>query len=171
VLEMAPSDWLYKHVGFPSNVWIGTSVEDQQRAYKRIPDLLRIPAKVRFLSCEPLLGELDLTEYLECQVSIHGQIVPCSCERIHWVIAGGESGHGARPMSPYWARALRNQCERAGVAFFFKQWGEYTPYYEAVDPDSGRLVEMEYERGMKRVGKHAAGRLLDGRTWDELPNA
>lgn len=115
---------------WPANVWLGTTVEDQKRAEERVPILLDIPAKVRFLSCEPLLEEV----YLGRALFLGG---------IDWVICGGESGNGARPMDPNWARALRDQCVSSGVAFHFKQWG-------------GR-------------NKKAAGRELDGRTWDEFP--
>lgn len=93
------------------NIWIGTTVEDQRRAEERIPHLLRIPAAVRFLSCEPLLGPLHLFGEHE--------------SAIDWVICGGESGRGARRMEADWARSLRDQCALDGVAFFFKQWGEH----------------------------------------------
>ncbi len=129
----------------PANVWVGTSVEDQKRADERIPKLLSIPAEVRFLSCEPLLGEVnvewvfDPTGYLSC-----GGFPECECDgckslarfprdeygsyaKIHWVICGGESGSNARPMKPDWARSLRDQCEAAGVPFLFKQWGCWRP--------------------------------------------
>ncbi len=112
------------------NVWLGTSVEDQRWARVRIPSLLETPASVRFLSCEPLLGPLDVLQYL-------------GPGRVDWVIVGGESGPGARPMDPGWPRSIRDQCLAAGVAHFFKQWGGRTP--------------------------KAGGRHLDGRTWDELP--
>lgn len=165
--RMLPIDWLRRA---RNNVWFGTSVEDQQRADERIPHLLNVPAKVRFLSCEPLLGPVDLSEWLDPGYETGGpqgwQGTPVG---IHWVIAGGESGHGARPMHPAWARSLRDQCQAAGVAFFMKQWGEYTPYYEQADPESGQLRLAEFTKGMQRVGKARAGRLLDGRTWDELP--
>lgn len=113
-----------------ANVWLGTTVENQKYAEARIPILLDIPARVRFLSCEPLLEEV----YLGRALMPGG--VDC-------VICGGESGSGSRPMDPNWARALRDQCVSSGVAFHFKQWG-------------GR-------------NKKAAGRELDGRTWDEFP--
>ncbi len=117
---------------WPDNVWMGVSVENQ-RWTTRIDALRRVPAAIRFLSCEPLLGplQLDLTG-------------------IHWVIVGGESGHGARPMQPAWAHDIRAQCEAARVAFFFKQWGAHN--------EAGR-----------RVGKGKAGRELDGGTWDGMP--
>lgn len=153
--QMVPESWLDAPV---PNVWYGTSCEDQQRADERIPHLLNVPARVRFLSCEPLLGPIKLDPWNGGHTGID------------WVIAGGESGPGARPMSITWARSLRDQCVAAGVAFHFKQWGQFTPYYEAVDPAAGKLIMSEYPRGtMKRVGKHAAGRLLDGREWNQLP--
>ena len=117
---------------WPTNVWLGVSVENQRWA-ARIDSLRTIDAHVRFLSCEPLLDPLDL--------DLNG---------IHWVIAGGESGPRARPMQIEWVRAVRDQCLAAGVPFFFKQWGAHDA------------------RG-KRMSKKAAGRLLDGRIWDEVP--
>lgn len=152
----------------PANVWLGTSVENQEQADKRIVALAGVPAAVRFLSCEPLLEAVDLTRW-------------ANIFRIDWVIVGGESGHGARPMASQWALSLRDQCQAAGVAFFFKQWGEYLEHGQACQmykaqnrslPIIARLelpmVELEGET-LWRYGKHAAGRLLDGRTWDELP--
>jgi protein gp37 len=130
------------------NVWLGVSVENQKVADERIPLLLQTPAAVRFLSCEPLLGPVDLSSYLGdlyyCDNPRHGQLCPdgilrdgsailCRyCKRpvdvfkmIDWVIVGGESGPGARPMHPDWVRGIRDQCVAAGVPFFFKQWGEW----------------------------------------------
>ncbi len=120
---------------WPSHVWAGVSVETQEYVW-RIKDLLHVPADVRFLSVEPLLGPVKIDLSL--------------LKNIHWVIVGGESGPRARPMKPEWVYFLREQCQTAGVKFFFKQWGAYT--------SEGR-----------RVGKKAAGRLLDGRTWDDMP--
>jgi protein gp37 len=117
---------LDRQLDWPDNVWLGVSVESAQFA-NRIDDLRQTRARVRFLSVEPLLGPLT-------GLDLRG---------IDWVIVGGESGPGARQMEPDWATSLRDQCARAGVAFFFKQWG-------------GR-------------NKKKAGRLLDGRTWDEVP--
>lgn len=121
---------------WPPNVWLGVSAENQRYARQRIPRLLLTPAAVRFVSAEPLLGPIDLAQ----------AVWPCKGGpgRLDWVIAGGESGPGARPMDPDWARGLREQCQAAGVAFFFKQWGGPTP--------------------------KAGGRLLDGRTWDDVPD-
>jgi protein gp37 len=118
-------EWLSETVTWKpktDNVWIGTSVEDQKTANERIPHLLKIPAAVRFLSCEPLLGPVDL----KSQIS--------NLKSIHWVIAGGESGPGARPMHPDWVRSLRDQCKDAAVPFFFKQWGEYMPFEADIQP-------------------------------------
>lgn len=174
------------------NVWIGVSVENEQAADERIHWLNKTPAAVRFLSCEPLLGPLDLRVHLNWKSSQDWKT-----PLISWVIAGGESGPGARPMHPDWARSLRDQCQATGVAFHFKQHGEFLlgrrvreielPAYTEdardgiitltrIDPPSeaGKktyvAVDSEgcaYE--LKRVGKKSAGRLLDGRTWDEFP--
>lgn len=173
------------------NVWLGVSIEDQAAAELRIPALYDTPAAVRFLSCEPLLGPIDLTRWLDtplvcgCGGEPGGATFGCSAEcmqrespGIDWVIAGGESGPGARPMHPNWARVLRDQCGSAGVAYFFKQWGEWRPSgaigLGSVDPSRSIIVgppQDEHGCGLElvRIGKHKAGRELDGRTWDEFP--
>lgn len=118
----------------PPNVWLGVSVENQRHGVPRIDLLRQVEARIRFLSVEPLLadvGDMDL-------------------RGIHWVIVGGESGHGARPMQPAWVENVKRQCEAAGVAFFFKQWGGW-----GAD-------------GVRR-SKKANGRELEGRTWDGYP--
>lgn len=221
VTQLVQEDW---DAGLPkaSNIWLGTSVENQEQADTRIPHLLRVPASVRFLSCEPLLGPVDLTRvgftgdttyqldvlkgryhYGNPEHSTDFCFGMSSMGPIHWVIAGGESGHGARPMHPDWARSLRDQCEAGDVAFFFKQWGEYKPIsemdeaeYDALyipprDVSSQALPRCRVEttsvqwhdgnpgyvrvQGGKpgylcfRVGKHAAGRRLDGKEYNELP--
>ena len=114
------------------NIWIGTSCEDQATADERIPYLLQIPAAVRFLSCEPLLGPIDICQSIRIyQFKTFGSFhTTYFGDKLHWVIAGGESGHGARPMHPDWVRSLRDQCKAANVPFFFKQWGEYRPFEE-----------------------------------------
>lgn len=160
---MLPADWLRRP---RANVWLGTSVEDQRRADERIPHLLRVPAAVRFLSCEPLLGPIDLSPWVICptchgegtvfqtrrigRASFVGNHVPCSTchgevwrRDLAWVIVGGESGPRHRPLDLGWARRLREDCQNAGIAFFFKQVGGPTP--------------------------KAGGRLLDGREWNEVP--
>jgi protein gp37 len=111
---------------WPANVWMGVSVENAD-ALGRVDELRRVPAAVRFLSCEPLLGPLDGIDL----------------EGIGWVIAGGESGPRARPMDPQWVADLRDVCQQAEIPFFFKQWGGRTP--------------------------KAGGRILDGQTYDEMP--
>ena len=149
IANMAPES------GFPANVWLGTTVENQKYADLRIPVLLAVPAAVHFVSCEPLLGPLDLREYLDTG-------------RLDWVIAGGESGGKARPTDPQWFESLRDQCTHYGVKFHFKQWGEWTP----TKPTTCRRIRhMNVPSGVSvyRAGKKTAGRLLGGRTWDGMP--
>lgn len=173
-----------------SNLWLGTSIEDHNTACERVPHLLNCPAKTRFLSCEPLLSHLSLrTGIYEMLDAIPAGT---TLEGIHWVIVGGESGPAARPMHPNWARWLRDQCQSAGVAFFFKQWGEWSPdkpeyfckltkrkwshktitfrpdctEYDPKKPDELREDDMVT---MYRVGKRKSGALLDGVEWKEFP--
>jgi len=152
------------------NIWIGITAENQQRFDERWPILAQIPAEVRFVSLEPLLGPIDLVR---------------SAPGIDWVIAGGESGPHARPMHPQWVRQIRDDCQTYGIPFFFKQWGDYIPSYDAgfrsdeVDRwrrefgqawlKSKRKWRFKDGTQMVHVGKKAAGRHLDGRTWDQLP--
>lgn len=184
------------HCAWPlPNVWLGTSAENQTTADERIPELVQCPAAVRFLSAEPLLGPVDVSEHLG---------------DLDWVIVGGESKHGARPMHPDWVRALRDQCEAAGVAFFFKQWGAYGPRgshrndkdtvlvaqdgeVRTEDDDvpnpprrgkwSHRLGEFSHDEWKRREygdkktaacmvkrSKKKNGRTLDGRTHDAFPD-
>lgn len=147
------------------NVWLGVTVEDRKHGLPRIGILRGIYAKVRFLSIEPLLEDLG-------QIDLTG---------IHWVIVGGESGKRARPMKPEWARSIRDQCLAAGVPFFFKQWGEWAPNEVAASPaapwkpiGADRYDDIKVgDDGevMLRIGKKPAGRMLDGREWNELPKA
>lgn len=183
-----PSAWLAIHMPLP-NVWLGVSAEDQRRADERIPDLLRTPAAVRFVSLEPLLGSIDLNPIVRAE-RMKESVFDMPKINIDWVIVGGESGPNARPMHPQWARDLRDQCQAASVPFFFKQHGEWREPLEHEDYDTskGRLgkppafiisndgtVHCFSHLGddkrpvVIRVGKKAAGRLLDGRTWDEMP--
>lgn len=144
---------------WPENVWLGTTVENQEWADKRMPHLLAAPAKTRFLSCEPLLGNIDLSAYVE-----KGKKPP-----IHWVITGGESGPHSRPMNPEWVRGLRDFCRKTKIAFHFKQWGHWAPIELLTKEQKNIIVVGDVE--MAAAGKKVAGRLLDGRTWDELPRS
>ena len=130
----------YLNLPLPPHIWLGVSVEDQQRADHRIPILLDIPAKVRFLSCEPLLGPIDLSEqyWLGMAMSDYFDVY----SDIDWVIVGGESGPARRPMDIDWARTIRDQCVKAGVAFFYKQGNSQYPGQDT---------------------------LLDGQEWHEYP--
>lgn len=183
-----------------SNVWLGVSAENQQAVDERIPILLEIPAAVRFVSIEPMLQPVDLVPWLggrsyrcsacgwhrtERELLLEGNGATClRCDNGHltigntldWVIVGGESGPGARPMHPDWARSVRDQCLAAGVPFFFKQWGAWKPNsYPAPGiihlELNGRVRESATptSHSMLCAGKKAAGRLLDGRYWNEMP--
>lgn len=146
-----------------SNVWLGTTVENQEEADRRIPVLLGVPARIRFLSCEPLLERVDLKGWI--WPGWDGDIRRAKpAPHIAWVIAGGESGPGARPMHPEWARSLRDQCRAARTPFHFKQWGDWH-----ADALLYTTPQGENPPPRMRVGKKAAGRHLDGRTWDEVP--
>ncbi len=151
------------------NLWLGVSVEDQKSADERIPILLQIPAAIRFVSVEPMLGAVDLKQYLvgDCRAAENAS----RNDRmgLDWVICGGESGPGARPMYPDWARSLRDQCQAAGVPFFFKQWGEWTSEYPQKVSMANRKQTYVHGSVFYRIGKTSAGRLLDGREWNEYP--
>lgn len=134
--------------GLPPWIWLGVSVENQAAAEARIPLLLQTPAALRWISAEPLLGPLRLDDWLRGQ------------GELNWVVVGGESGPRARAMRQGWVRSVRDQCIESGVAFLFKQWGEWAPMNNG--PDG--LTE-----DVSRIGKRRAGRLLDGRLWDEYP--
>jgi protein gp37 len=202
------------------NVWLGVSVEDQTRADERIPDLLATPAAIRFISAEPLLGPVDLGTawhgesaldsecWGECAWCDKGYPPLHNCQRgeqteadvrkwrsgLDWVIVGGESGSGARPMHPDWATDIRDQCASAGVPFFFKQWGDWELALDRDhdDPDwrrdytndfadegKSRWLNFEGGRGfhgerfcvMRNVGTKRAGRRLDGIEHNAMPAA
>jgi protein gp37 len=171
---IVPEHW--KRNGWPKNAWPGTSAVTQKWADLRIPALLKIPESNHFLSAEPLSERLELS----CHVGGLG---------LSWVIAGGQSGKDARPMHPDWAQSLRDQCVLAGVPFFFKQWGEWTPGVN-VQRQTGIVQSASWlddrwifgrenlassdghiddEPDLYRVGKNHAGRILDGREWNEFP--
>ncbi|MCB1476593.1 MAG: phage Gp37/Gp68 family protein [Rhodobiaceae bacterium] len=205
------------------NVWLGVSAEDQTRAFERVPHLLQTPATTRFLSAEPLLGPLELyaverppseidrrltgqelIDFYWCDALTgqrgamfkNGSVREAAGDfgpKLDWVIVGGESGPGARPMHPDWARSLRDQCADAGVPFFFKQWGSMATVYDrdADDPDwrecdkiarrtpNGRWLNLAGGHGfhgdrvvrVTPVGKKIAGRLLDGVEHNGMPRA
>jgi protein gp37 len=145
---------------WPENVWLGTTVENAEYAAMRLPLLLKYPAAIRFLSCEPLLGPIDLRPWA-CARNVY---------RIDWVIAGGESGPGARPMHPDWASSLLHQCQELNVPFQFKQWGHWVPAELSSDNEPRTLIfKNERPVNMVRLAKKAAGRILEGATWDGLP--
>jgi protein gp37 len=173
------------------NVWLGATICNQDEADRDLPKLLTTPAAKHFLSMEPLLGPVDLaspytSKLFKWALAQDGITLPYSPADPHtgipdavgedllpgldWVIVGGESGAHARPMHPDWVRSLRDQCNAAGVALHFKQWGEWAPR----EPYESELMESDelcgkWDGTMFRFGKKAAGRELDGRTWDELP--
>ena len=169
--------WPQSEVWPLPNVWIGATIVNQEEADRDIPKLLAVPAKVRFLSMEPLLGPVSF-EGLFANPSNPADGTN-ALEALDWVIVGGESGPGARAMHPGWARSLRDQCQAVGTAFLFKQWGEWAPakhegstlVIEGVAPFADKPEWRTFADGqeMARIGKKAAGRLLDGRTWDEFP--
>ena len=225
IAKMLPADW---GAGYP-NVWLGCTVVNQDEADRDIPKLLEVPARIRFLSMEPLLGPVTLVDRDPIKLATgvdakpeHRVYVsllrgwgmgPYRKRGLDLVIVGGESGPKARPMHPDWARSLRDQCNAADVAFHFKQWGEWKPlnqtalgaddayYFPApeTNPDASRRCKYDslclapdgtsYPMGYAnkyhriadgafaghghmscfRVGKANAGRMLDGRTWDQMP--
>lgn len=187
------------------NIWLGVTAENQEQADKRIPILLQTPAVVRFVSVEPMLGPIKFGSYTltsrPCFVcksedrlgekrGTQSHPINCGWRRdagyldsrgIDWVICGGESGPGARPMHPNWAQSLRDQCQAAGVPFMFKQWGEWAPVEGsgACEPtpicfwdgesDDWKAGLATHTQNMVKVGKKAAGRLLDGVLHDQYP--
>lgn len=163
------------------NVWLGATVCNQAEADRDLPRLLALPAAVRFLSVEPMLGFIELG--LRCEnwsddIAMDPETGAYECctacdhtgmgNAIDWVICGGESGQHARPMHPEWPRNLRDQCAAADVPFLFKQWGEWLPAGQDGAPDREEQ-QINASEVPLRVGKAAAGRLLDGRTHDAFP--
>lgn len=197
VAKMAPVSWVGGpvqhgpdptniHGGWPANVWLGATICSQAEADRDIPKLLAVRAAVRFLSIEPLLGAVDIAWALGNRAVIangflrRGMFSPGleTLRPLDWIIVGGESGAGARPMHPEWVRSLRDQCATAGVPFLFKQWGAWAPsesWPEDIAIPSGTLHYLDDsrsdDRAMWLVGKKAAGRMLDGRLHDAFPEA
>lgn len=174
----------------PGNVWIGTTVENQEIADKRIPELLRVSAKVHFVSMEPLCGPVDISKYLKPEFYVgkteeeKADLKARNCAGMHrlqhidWVIVGGESGPNARPMNISWVRSLRDQCDKAGVPYFFKQWGEW----KGVTRDADMRVKMKddprchlwpdegWESPVSlKVGRKLSGSELDGKHFKQFP--
>ena len=203
IAEIMGDDALPATFFLDNKCWLGTTVEDQDHARKRIPPFVQVLAWSHFLSCEPLLGELNLLETRSKCTCEGGDEIADDCpgefqliDAINWVICGGESGPGARPVRMDWVRSLRDQCQAASVPFFFKQWGEWLPglqyedVHRAADPDEAqsRFACMDWDDvlgkwfdtgggwaddlgddAVFRVGKQLAGALLDGQDWKQLP--
>jgi protein gp37 len=177
----------------PRNIWMMVSAEDQERADERVNDLIHVPAIVRGISAEPLLGAINFSFDGIAPKSATPAYIPVG-NMIGWMIVGGESGPGARPMHPDWARSIRSQCQEYEVPFLFKQWGEFAPF-----DCTTRMADASCETGflhrdgtywywklvkgrrphfdghvsdiemMMKVGKKAAGRLFDGQEWNGYP--
>lgn len=203
--------WPRWDAGWPRNIWLGTTVENQEQANLRIPHLLTVPTRIHFLSCEPLLGPLDLRNIQPRDRDELNALAGFDFDQglpghaVDWVIAGGESGPKARLSHPDWFRSLRDQCADAGAAFFFKQWGEWLLGKRAQPFGAGRIdfgdgshfevlsdatdillccaedhhgeparIWREYWASgdgqlLKKLGKKAAGRLLDGVEHNGMP--
>ncbi len=158
-----------------SNIWVGVTAENQRTADERIPILLDTPAKTRFVSVEPMLGPVDLYQWLGGDREIDPPHKYSG--GLNWVICGGETGRGAiRPMHPDWPRKLRDQCSAAGIPFFFKKWGGLIPLIQAEkDPElpitaiGGRVLSLPDGRQVVRFLGGPGGRYIDGRRWEEEP--
>lgn len=169
VLTKRPQN-IPKNIDWPDNVWCGVTVCNQKEADKKIPILLKVPAKVHFLSVEPMLGPIDLM--YPSGIGDRSLI-----DHIDWVICGGESGPNARPMYPGWVRSLRSSCvysgfrggeESIGTPFFFKQWGEWWPAGKKIIDEIRDMVLFGNE-AMYRIGKKRSGKKLDDKVWDQYP--
>lgn len=162
------------------NLWLGVTAENQEMADKKIPILLQIPAAIRFVSIEPMLGPVSLDNiqpelgwFIDALSAAEDNIEDdreFQGAKIDWIICGGETGPKARPMHPDWVESLRDQCQAAGVPFWFKGWGEWIPtepgYIGNQAPNYFRFDDGTW---MFKAGRKNAGRLLDGREWDERP--
>ncbi len=168
-------NWITSDGNIMPNVWIGATICNQQEANRDIPKLLDVPAAKRFLSIEPMLGPIDLTDIVIKHIGSEDHFSALydpedddaeNLPYVDWVIVGGESGHHARPMQADWVRSLRDQCKFASVPFLFKQWGEWAPNW-LNDNDDQKIEGSEW---MDKMGKKSAGRLLDGVLHDAFPN-
>lgn len=193
---MSVSESRHGECGPLANVWLGVSAENQEMADARIPLLLQTPAAVRWVSAEPLIGPINLQQlrmqtggqHIDALTGVtRGLYTNHQGAHIDWVVVGGESGPKARPMNPAWVRAVRDQCVGAGVPFFFKQWGEWLAgrvhadaafvggaFVDTQAPGVGRVAITEardWQDGWAsvRVPRKSAGRVLDGRTWEQWP--
>jgi protein gp37 len=180
-------DWIFSGNEVPSHIWLGTSVENQEQANIRIPHLIDTNAKIRFLSCEPLLGGIDLAKAMQFTHEDNEGYGIVPLNYLSWIIAGGESGKKARPVHPNWLRLLRDQCASYDVPYFLKQWGEYAPageWYDTVhcflmDSRTGmqspvvggwkKWNDAKYYEPMRKFGKKMSGNVLDGKVWQEFP--
>jgi protein gp37 len=180
--------WLNR--AFPSNIWLGATVENQSQANERIPKLMEIPSYLHFISCEPLTGDITIYDTLRKEGVKKTRWGPRDYYRagIDWVVCAGESGRSARPMHPEWVRYLARQCSIAGVPFLFKGWGEWVPVHQPKNADevvgcvntwpNGRWLEFNGDAVHRtwnavmvdRVGKEASGRLLDGVEHNGFPS-
>jgi protein gp37 len=190
---LAQTDYFTHQAGYEYllNVWLGVTAENQARADERIPILLSIPAAVRFVSIEPMLGPVDLRPtWIRTQRGCGGRHSHAYSHdggtpghilhhhhdefcgpRLDWVIVGGETGPGARPLHPDWVRNVRDQCVTAGVPFFLKQNGEWSIYQMKAENERIYFKDPPYNGlWFYRVGKKVAGRKLDGKEWNEYPN-
>jgi protein gp37 len=158
----AMTPWAHE---YPKNVWLGVTAENQEAANTRIPILLKLPTVIRFISCEPLLGDININNWLKKSRKY---------KPIDWVIVGGESGPKARPTNPEWIRSLRDQCIKNNVLFHFKQWGAWRPKRNS-DSVNKKIfiyknnIDKKYE--MIKDSKKKAGKIFDGRIWDQIPLA
>lgn len=191
-LDLVPPRW---NLVWPQNIWFGITAENQARLEERWRYAARIPVKIKFVSIEPIIGPVNLHLATACDCYCNeyqnaecpGTNGLCIMQRkLDWVIVGGETGPGARPCHPDWVRSLRDQCQAAGVAFHLKQMGEWTHIYNSKSAEAKQRIQLTVngtdgsdlhnsDNGgdvwMYRVGKKAAGRMLDGKEWLEFPEA
>ena len=182
--DMATGGFTYRDSTVIPNVWLGVTAENQEQANRRIPLLIETPAAKRFVSIEPMIGPVDLTDIRLKTIngktkqpdsiglnSLRPTMLQPSGVMLDWVICGGESGNNARPMHSDWVRSLRDQCKDAEVPFFFKQWGELWPYEQGQwVSEAEKYAADPYGRAeFCKMGKKYAGRLLDGEEYLEVP--